>query len=203
METRIYMSIWEPPWRPVWCLFLVWCNIKSSLNDRCCWQSGSKRTNHAKKKEKKKKSQCSCRFKETKLDEWLRGNERQWKNKRQGNQSKNGRGGGTLGAGGGGKKEHKDGTESAWGQEGENKNRWYPSTSSNLYATKWVEMKTSLCFWRFQQEGEERLFPTWLSWAGSLNQACMDGGDPLCLPRPSRSADPGAGKGKGCTTWKL
>lgn len=52
--------------------------------------------------------------------------------------------------------EHKDGTESAWGQEGENKNRWYPSTSSNLYATKWVEMKTSLCFWRFQREGEER-----------------------------------------------
>lgn len=54
METRIYMSIWEPPWRPVWCLFLVWCNIKSSLNDRCCWQSGSKRTNHAKKNKKNK-----------------------------------------------------------------------------------------------------------------------------------------------------
>lgn len=88
METRIYMSIWEPPWRPVWCLFLVWCNIKSSLNDRCCWQSGSKTTNHAKKKYI---YQCSCRFKETKLDEWLRGNEREWKNKRQGNQSKNGR----------------------------------------------------------------------------------------------------------------
>lgn len=50
METRRYMSIWEPPWRPVWCLFLFWCNIKSSLNERCCWQSGSKRTtNHAKK----------------------------------------------------------------------------------------------------------------------------------------------------------
>lgn len=42
-------SIREPPWRPVCCLFLFWCNIKSSFNDRCCWQCGSKRTtNHSK-----------------------------------------------------------------------------------------------------------------------------------------------------------
>lgn len=60
---------------------------------------------------------------------------------------------------GGGEKEHMDGTESALRQEEGDKNRWYPSTSSNLYATKQVEMKTSLCFWRFQREGEERLFP--------------------------------------------
>lgn len=104
----------------------------------------------------------------------------------------------------GGGEEHMDGTESALRQEEGDKNRWYPSTSSNLYATKQVEMKTSLCFWRFQREGGRgKAFPMWLSWTGSPNQACMDGGDPLCLPHPSRSADPGAGKGKGCTTWKL
>lgn len=200
METRIYMSIWEPPWRPVWCLFLVWCNIKSSLNDRCCWQSGSKRTNHAKKRYI---YQCSCRFKETKLDEWLRGNEREWKNKRQGNQSKNGR-----------EEEH-------WELEEEGEKRTQGWNWISLRAGRGEQKQViskhkfkSLCnemggdeditlLLKVSAGGKERLFPTWLSWAGSLNQACMDGGDPLCLPHPSRSADPGAGKGKGCTTWKL
>lgn len=87
---------------------------------------------------------------------------REWKGSgktRDGNQSKNGREEEHWELKEEKKKEHKDGTESAQRQEEGNKNRWYPSTSSNLYATKQVEMKTSLCFWRFQQEGEERLFP--------------------------------------------
>lgn len=38
MTTRLLnTSILKPPRRPVYCLFLFWCNIKSSFNDRCCW----------------------------------------------------------------------------------------------------------------------------------------------------------------------
>lgn len=61
-----------------------------------------------------------------------------------------------------------------------------------------MEMSTSIA-----SEGlgrREGKGPMWLSGAESLSRAYMGGGDPRCLPHPSRSAGPGASKGRGCTT---
>lgn len=85
-------------------LFLFWCNIKSSFNDRCCWQCSSKRTtNHSK-----------SMFVQVQMNKnrWVRS--REWGGsgkKKVRDKSKNGRekrGGGTLGAWGR-KKKMKDG----------------------------------------------------------------------------------------------
>lgn len=108
----INTSIWEPPWRPVYCLFLFWCNKKSSFNDRCCWQCSSKRTtNHSKS--------MFVQVQINKKDEWLRGNEegvklkmgepiQKWQREKEEHWELEGN-------------KTRMGTESAWGQEGENK----------------------------------------------------------------------------------
>lgn len=158
-------------------------------------------------------NQCSCRFKWTKIGEWEAGNEEEVEKKVR-DKSKNGRekrGGGTLGAWGRKKNEgwELNQLQVREGRTSRNK-KGDPSISSHLKGKKgwrWVH--------QFASEGlgkrkGERLFfflfhspSVWLGGARSLNQACKGGGDPRCLPHPSRSAGPGASTGRGCTTWKL
>lgn len=149
-------------------------------------------------------NQCSCRFKWTK-NGWV--SRREWR----GSKRKNG--GEPIQKWQREEEEHwerennKDGNwisfRSGRGERVGNKKKERSKHKFKSFKRKRVEMSTSFCFWRLRQEGGEGLFPMWLGDAGSPNQACMGGGDPRCLPHPSRSAGPGASIGRGCTTWTL